>query len=196
VFDVLAAAGIDLRSQPYRVRRERLVDLLADVRPPLAVIPVTEAPRPRRGCTSISTPMSRVVPARRTAEAIVGGVLGRPGGPTSLVLGHPGARGRLRVVGRTAPLPAVVAHRDLAALLVIAGDEHPWPALLPSTRFGQTPGELIRYLRVDPNIVVEIDVDSAVEWGRYRHPTRYWRMGRPATGGPRADSWSAVRELG
>jgi ATP-dependent DNA ligase len=42
VFDVLGAAGRDQRGDPYRVRRHRLVQLLADARMPLAVIPATD----------------------------------------------------------------------------------------------------------------------------------------------------------
>jgi hypothetical protein len=34
---------------------------------------------------------------------------------------------------------------------------------------------VVEYLRVDPNIVIEVDVDAALEWGRYRHPARYRR---------------------
>ena len=48
-----------------------------------------------------------------------------------------------------------------AARSRVAGDEHPWPALLPSTRFGQLPGELVEHLRVNPNVVVAVDVDAA-----------------------------------
>jgi hypothetical protein len=115
------------------------------------------------------------VRARTTTEAVVGGVLGRPGGPTSLVLGRLDPSDRLRVVGRTAPLLAP-AHRELAAVLAVAGDEHPWPALLPATRFGQRPAELVEYVRVEPTVVIEVEVDAAVEWGRFRHSARYRRL--------------------
>jgi ATP-dependent DNA ligase len=115
------------------------------------------------------------VRARTTTEAIVGCLLGRPGGPASLVLGQPDPSGRLRVVGQTSPLPAP-AHQELAMVLTLAGDEHPWPALLPATRFGLRPGEPVEYLRVDPAVMIEVDVDAAMEWGRYRHPARYRRL--------------------
>ena len=61
-------------------------------------------------------------------------------------------------------------------VLTLAGDGHPWPALLPALRFGLRPGELVEYLRVDPAVVIEVDVDAAMEWGRYRHPARYRRV--------------------
>jgi hypothetical protein len=48
--------------------------------------------------------------------------------------------------------------------------------LLPATGFGQRPGELVDYLRVEPAVVIEVDVDAALEWGRYRHPARYRRL--------------------
>ena len=40
-FDVLTVAGSDLRGLPYRKRRKRLRKLLADVGPPLALMPAT-----------------------------------------------------------------------------------------------------------------------------------------------------------
>jgi ATP-dependent DNA ligase len=195
VFDLLSAAGRDQRGNPYRVRRGRLVELLADARLPLAVTPATddrvvaEAWLHRHLAAGVEGVVAKrtdhaylpgrrswvKVRARTTAEAVVGGVLGRPGGPTSLVLGRPDPSGRLRVIGRTTPLSAP-AHHELAAVLAVTGDEHPWPALLPATRFGQWPGELVEYLRVDPTVVIEVDVDAAWEWGRYRHPVRYRRL--------------------
>jgi hypothetical protein len=42
---------------------------------------------------------------RLTAEAVVGGVLGSLEQPEALILGRPDPHGRLRVAGRTTPLP-------------------------------------------------------------------------------------------
>lgn len=41
VFDVLALAGRDLRGLPYRERRKQLRRLLADIEPPLLLMPAT-----------------------------------------------------------------------------------------------------------------------------------------------------------
>jgi ATP-dependent DNA ligase len=140
VFDVLAAAGRDQRIEPYRVRRGRLFELLADARLPLAVTPATddrvvaEAWLHQHLDAGVEGVVAKradhaYLPGRRswvkvrahtTTEAVVGGVLGRAGGPTSLVLGQPDPSGRLRVVGQTSPLPAP-AHRSWPWC-------SPWPA--------------------------------------------------------------------
>ncbi|MDT7700256.1 MAG: hypothetical protein QOJ30_2581, partial [Pseudonocardiales bacterium] len=53
---------------------------------------------------------------------------------------------------------------------------HPWPATIPSSRFGQRPSEPIDYLQVAPRTVVELDVDTSFEQDRWRHATRYIRL--------------------
>ncbi|GAA1194960.1 hypothetical protein GCM10009608_32990 [Pseudonocardia alaniniphila] len=181
VFDVLAAGGTDLRAHPYRVRRALLLRLLDDAAPPLAVVPMTtDADAARAWLTGhLDAGIEGVVakrldhsylPARRawrkvktktSAEAVVGGVLGSIATPVSLVLGRYDKTGRLRVVGRTGTLP-----RDtrpaLGALLRPAGQQHPWPAVLPPARFGDAAP--VEYTPVEPTLVVELAVDAAVEW--------------------------------
>lgn len=78
------------------------------------------------------------VRTRTTAEAIVGGVLGPLNAPEALLLGRPDERGRLRVAGRTGPL-TLPARRELGAVLTASRGTHPWPAQIPSSRFGQLP---------------------------------------------------------
>ena len=46
---------------------------------------------------------------------------------------------------------------------------HPWPRTIPSSRFGQTPGESVTYTKVKPRVVVELDVDTAFEDYRWHH---------------------------
>jgi len=46
-----------------------------------------------------------------------------------------------------------------------AAGEHPWPAAIPSSRFGQLSSTPIEYLQVAPTAIVELDVD-----GRVREP--------------------------
>jgi ATP-dependent DNA ligase len=112
--------------------------------------------------------------ARNTAEAVVGGVFGTLEHPEALVLGRYRAD-RLRVVGRTSPLP-LAARAELRRLLRPPSREHPWPPRLPSSRFGQTPCGEIEYTQVAPELVVEVETDTAYEQGRWRHATKYLRL--------------------
>jgi len=47
-----------------------------------------------------------------------------------------------------------------------------------SSRFGQLPSEPVTYTRVKPRIVVELDVDTAIEHYRWRHACRFVRIRR------------------
>jgi len=55
------------------------------------------------------------------------------------------------------------------------GAGHPWPEVLPSTRWGR-PGPPTVYTQVRPEAVVELVVDTAVEHHRWRHPARFVRL--------------------
>jgi ATP-dependent DNA ligase len=118
----------------------------------------------------------RKIRTRRTAEAVVGGVLGSIARPEALIVGRYDARGRLRVAGRTTALPRP-ARAELGRLLTMpASGTHPWPVTIPSSRFGQRPSEPIDYVQVAPTAVVELDVDTSFEQDRGRHATRYVRL--------------------
>jgi len=156
VFDVLAAGGTDLRTHPYRIRRALLLQLLDDAGPPLAAVPMTTVGEAARAWLTghLDAGIEGVVakrldhgrlPARRawrkvktrtSTEAVVGGVLGPFNTPVALVLGRRNKAGRLRVAGRTGPLPRDVpaSHRRPAAPC-----RRPAP-LAPRT----TPGEVQR----------------------------------------------------
>ncbi|WP_246266445.1 hypothetical protein [Pseudonocardia xinjiangensis] len=121
--------------------------------------------------------MWRKVRTRFTAEAVVGGVLGTLVQPEALIVGRTDYRGRLRVAGRTSPLPRA-ARDDIAAVLTAPGTEHPWPPAIASSRFGQRPSEPVTYVQVAPTTVVELDVDTAFEDHRWRHPPRFIRVRR------------------
>jgi ATP-dependent DNA ligase len=110
-FDVLVVAGRDMRGLPYRMRRKRLRKLLADVRPPLALIPATRELAGARAWIRdhVEAGVEDVVvkhrehgywPRRRcwwkvrtrtTADAVVGGVIGPLNAPEALLLGLPTA---------------------------------------------------------------------------------------------------------
>ncbi|WP_243708799.1 ATP-dependent DNA ligase [Actinomadura sp. GC306] len=201
VFDVLESDGADLRPRPLRERRAVLEALLGAAPPHARVVVspqtddaeeaalwfdvfaaqgveglvVKDADGPyregRRGW--------RKVKRRITAEAIVGGLTGTRQAPETLILGRYDAGGRLRVVARTTPLrPA--ARTALAGILPHAGPGHPWPAELPAGFAGGPYGAHppIRYLRTEPEIVVEMSGDAAVEHGRWRHAVRFVRVRR------------------
>jgi ATP-dependent DNA ligase len=194
VFDLLAA-GVDLRGHPYWARREHLEHLLRAAQPPLALMPATRdlaaahawmtshtaagvegvvVKDVRRGYRPARISWEKVR-AHITADAIVGGVLGPLDDPHALLLGRPGADGRLRVAGRTGPLPPA-ARRELGALLTAPRGRHPWPAQISSSRFGQLPPEPVDYTPTEPLLVVEVDADVCWEQGRWRHPTTFRRL--------------------
>jgi ATP-dependent DNA ligase len=196
VFDVLEAGGTDLRGYPYRVRRAVLRRLLDGLGPRLAVVPMTtDATAARAWLTDhlhdgiegvvakrLDQPYQhrstwRKVRAHTSAEAIVGGVLGPISAPVALVLGRPDMHGRLRVVGRTTPIPRHL-RTAIGALLRRPDDEHPWPEVLRPSRYGGTAP--VEYLRVAPTVVVELAVDAAVDEVRgqpvWRHPAKLQRV--------------------
>lgn len=195
VFDLLALDGEDLRRRPYWGRRQLLEALLGRYLPTgLVLTPATTDPTVARAWLTGHTDagIEGVVTkrltgryrsgsgwtktkARLTAEAVIGGVLGPLEEPRALVLGRPDARGRLRVAGRTSPLPREI-RAELAELLMPADRAHPWPEVISSSRFGQLPPEPVEYVRVAPSLVVELDVDTAHEVGRWRHPARLVRL--------------------
>ncbi|MFI7643406.1 RNA ligase family protein [Nonomuraea sp. NPDC049400] len=115
-----------------------------------------------------------------SAECVVGGYVGLPRRPSGLILGRHDLTGRLRVVGRTTRLTAQAA-AEIATLLTPADDGHPWPATLHPGWAGSPYGQRgpLSYTRVQPDLVVEVLIDTATDLGKHRHPVRYLR--------PRAD---------
>ena len=179
VFDLLEVAGTDLRLRPYVERRACLEELLGRQLPHgLVLMPVSDDPAVAQqwlinhsaaGIEGVVAKRSRQsyrpgktkwhkVRTRVTAEAVVGGVLGSLQQPDGLVVGLPDPTGRLRIAGRTGPLPPPLRH-ELPELLVAAGGTHPWPEVIPSSRFGQRPSKPVDYTRVEPSLVVELDVE-------------------------------------
>jgi hypothetical protein len=90
------------------------------------------------------------------------------------MLGRLDEQGRFRVVGRTTAL-TLPARRELGAVLTSPVTAHPWPAVLPASRFGQWSSTDVTYTQVEPHVVVEIDADTSFEHGRWRHPTKFVR---------------------
>jgi ATP-dependent DNA ligase len=203
IFDVLDVAGQDLRLRPYVERRARLEDLLGRQLPlGLVLMPVSDDPAVAQqwlinhsaaGIEGVVAKRSHQsyrpgktkwykIRTRVTAEAVVGGVLGSINQPDALVVGLPDQSGRLRIAGRTTALPPALRH-ELPDLLVAAGGTHPWPEVIPSSRFGQRPSQPVDYTRVEPSLVVELDVDVAFEQHRWRHAARLVRLRRDLAAG-------------
>lgn len=203
-FDVLAAAGEDLRDQPLTDRLARLAVLLDGAPDRLVLCPSTRDVGEARAWTSTMAKLSvegvvakpALAPYRpgragrsgwlkwrvtTTTEAIVAGATGPRLDPETLLLGRYDGAGRLRLVGRSAPLgPRLAA--EIGPLLQPAGAgrqrvQHPWPRPLPAGwlgRWGER-DEPLSYQQVIPDVVVEIAVDTAQDAGRFRHPVRVLR---------------------
>ncbi|MEV6833521.1 ATP-dependent DNA ligase [Streptomyces sp. NPDC051133] len=194
VFDVLEA-GIELLDQPYLERRASLEGLFADG---VLVAPFTLCPAttdraiaedwldPAWGTAGIEGVVVKgldqpywpgrrgwiKVRARETAEGLVGGVTGSVRAPGTLLLARYDSAGRLRLVARTAALPAA-ARREVGALLTPAGADHPWHGARFSAGWGR--GDL-DFTPVEPELVAEFLADTAVDDGRWRHPVRFVRI--------------------
>ena len=114
----------------------------------------------------------------RPCGDLVGGVIGPLNAPEALLLGLPDDAGRLRVAGRTGPL-TLPARREVGALLIPAQRTHPWPERIPSSQFGQLPGDLIDYTPTEPLLVVEVDADvcfNTIAGGTRRDSNEYSRV--------------------
>jgi hypothetical protein len=72
--------------------------------------------------------------------------------------------------------PATRQYSSLGTLLVPPNRTHPWPERIPSSRFGQLPGDLVDYTPTGPLLVVEVDADVCFEHERWRHATAYRRV--------------------
>jgi ATP-dependent DNA ligase len=197
-FDLLAVGGVDLRTQRWTTRRNRLEQLASSSwQLPLQVSPVTaDLDEAQEWFDVLPDAMgieglvvkgaaTRYVGGRRewlkvkrrdTVEVIVGGVIGPIDRPEVMIAGR--YRGDdLVVVGHTVPLTAAQS-AELGALLRPAQRDHPWPDEIASQRWGvrDTKKPLTK---VQPTVVVEVSADAAIQAGQWRHPLRMVR--------PRAD---------
>ena len=74
--------------------------------------------------------------ARLPAEAVVGGVIGSVGAPQVLILDRPDRNGVLQVAGRSKDLTLATSVTVGAELRPDDGAGHPWPEVLPRSRWG------------------------------------------------------------
>jgi ATP-dependent DNA ligase len=198
VFDLLAQQGIDLRDRSYTARRAALEALLRNrgLPPGVVLTPTTTDPAVARSWLAGHTASGiegvvakradqpyrpgvrgwHKLRARLTAEAVIAGVIGPPTAPRVLLLGRPDRDGRLQVAGRSTDLGAAAAAALGTVLRPHPGPGHPWPPLLPRSSWGRRPAEPLAYTRVQPDLVVELVVDPAVDGPRWRHAATYLRL--------------------
>jgi ATP-dependent DNA ligase len=120
---------------------------------------------------------------RDTADYVVGGITGTMSWPVTLLLGRYDRQGVLRYAGQTHPI-AAGQRRDLTAALQAvafqgAGSGHPWPCPLPAAwSTGLSGTQPVPYTPVEPTLVAEVEVDTAVDgpFSRLRHGCRHARI--------------------
>jgi ATP-dependent DNA ligase len=151
-FDLLAAGGIDIRSQAQSERRGRLAHLLAEARPPIYVTPVTRdrgvaadwlarfegagldgvVAKPADGSYQPGKRAMLKIKHARTADCVVAGFRWHKSGRDavgSLLLGLYDDRGVLQHAGVTSAFPMAVRRSlvsELAPLRIAALQQHPW----------------------------------------------------------------------
>jgi len=152
-FDLLAVDGRDLRAEPQRERRAHLERLLADVKPPIYLTPITTdhivasdwlsrfegagldgvIVKPAAGTYEPGKRAMVKVKHARTADCVVAGFRWHKTGKHrlvgSLLLGLYDDKGTLQHVGVTSSFTMAVREelaRELAPLRERALDQHPW----------------------------------------------------------------------
>lgn len=192
-FDVLAVAGRDTRALPFVDRRALLEELARAWAPPLQLSPVTKdravaetwfEEMPATGVEGLMVKGAaqayepkRIwlkVKSRSSIDVVCAAVIGPSTQPRAVIVGLP-MHGRLRIVGRSAPLSARMG-RDLARHLRPPQGEHPWPEEIPERvldRFTKESGT-VQLTLVEP-IVVEVSADVAWSGRSFRHSVRLLR---------------------
>jgi ATP-dependent DNA ligase len=193
-FDLLHQDG-DLTGRPYTERREKLELLFVDheLRPPWTLCPSTTDPVLARDWLDwgsvgleglVFKRLTERYPAgrrswrkyrsRESTEAVVGGVTGTMGRPSSALLGRLDDRGRLQYAGRTVPLTPAL-REQVASLLAPAPAGHPWRGWSFSAGWGTR--DQLDVTLVSPTRVVEVAADVSLDAaGRWRHPVRVLRI--------------------
>jgi ATP-dependent DNA ligase len=113
------------------------------------------------------------VRSRENLDVIVGAVIGPASRPEALIAGRYTDTGELVIVGRTTALSTRQAKQLATVLTPAATGEHPWPPRVGSGHFG---GGSLDVTRVQPDVVVEVAADSALQAGRHRHALRLLRL--------------------
>ena len=186
VFDVLACDGRDLRWQPYHERRQALVERVPCGSGRVQLVANTDDHRaarewmdPAYGAVGIEDVVSKRIDAAYggrcgwwktratlTTEAAVLGVTSR-----SVVLGRANRHGQWRAVGLSQPLSRVVSEELLDHVSATGA-----PQELPGVVAGLPGSEDVTYQPTKPSVVVDVEADHAIEFGRFRHPPKVLRI--------------------
>lgn len=199
LFDLVEAEGRDLSGLPLTDRRQQLENLIPVGGAAAVVVGLqTDDLETARGWFDqlVAVGVEGIVAKRArgtyrpgtrgwvkvkhyaSTEAIVGGITGSPGRPESLVIGRFFSDGRLHITGRSTDLHPALAEQVAATIRPATGDDHPWPAQLPPSWHDRAARD---YLRVEPQLVVEIRVDVATSQNaagptNWRHRLRVLRL--------------------
>lgn len=195
-FDVLQVNNTPTLKGPYAERRARLEELFAEYAPapPWLLCRATADVRTAQEWLTTWTQQPGVeglvikgqsqtylpgvrgwykVRRRDTTEGIIGAITGTLTRPKSVLLGRYDDAGGLRPVARSTPLRPETA-RQLAGQLTAAVPEHPWEGVRFMTSWGsRSPLDVVL---IKPELVAEIDVDTAQVRGVWRHPVRVVRL--------------------
>ena len=204
-FDLLYCDGADLRAAPQSRRRELLERLLADVKPPVHLTPMTRD----RGVASewlerfegagldgvVAKPADlpyqpgkRVlikVKHARTADCVVAGFRWHKSGKDavgSLLLGLYDERGELHHVGVTSSF-TMQKRKALAAELAplrTSVDDHPWRIAEIGAQSRWSAGKDLSWEPLRPERVCEVRYDH-MQGDRFRHAATFvrWRPDKP-----------------
>ena len=186
-FDVLQAAGHDVRLLPYAVRRQLLAGM--PLRAPISLVEsTTDRATALRWWEDYRTVgieglvakrlTDRYRPGQRdwlkmrhrhTVDLIVTGITGSASAPTAVILSRYDDRRRLRPVAVSLPLSQQMA-QEIGKLITVIGTE------LTPVLFG-LPGQQPALQRtVTPTITVEVATDGNEEHGRFRHAVKVLRI--------------------
>jgi len=203
-FDLLALGDRSLMDDPFSQRRAALQEVLAGVKPPVYLAPITDSVEVARewfhlfegagldgviakppGITYVED--RRVmfkIKHERTADCVVAGFRWHKAGDGvgSLMLGLHDEDGDLWPVGVAASFAAAERKRltdSLAPYRLQRGESHPWA---PEGEFERLPGEPSRWSHgkdqswepLRPELVVEVAYDY-MEGQRFRHVTHFRR---------------------
>lgn len=150
-FDVLEYDGSELRPRLHADRRSVLTELAGTWSPPMTLSPATDdagvaatwfrdlAPAGIEGLVAKGRAQPYragrrdwlKIKHRSVIDVVCAAVIGPLGAPEAAVAGLP-IDSELRIVGRTTSLSGI-ARRDLARQITTAGDEHPWPPVVPAS---------------------------------------------------------------
>lgn len=192
-FDLLAGAGMDMRSSPLRLRRQALTMLLDDAPAPLHVVPQTRDVAEAQTwmvdyeqthvgiegvvAKGLGTPYSpgergwEKVRFHDTVECVVGAVMGRPEAPDCLVLGLVDDAGQLQLVGHTHAL-TLPQRRRLGSRFRAADSEHPWSGHDAAGTFDA----LASMALVEPTTVIEITAPDRAADVPWSDPVEFVRV--------------------